>query len=128
MPRLIAVDDGPLLGRDELGPTVGVHHGCCRKWRLLLAIGVLLADKWFPSEYTDLLIFAMVSPTWSRRYDFQIIPTINRPVTNQATHHRLATSFSKCTVTGPRAHEPPQELYAFQKGWNGFRYTSRGNM
>eukprot|EP01047_Picozoa_sp_COSAG01_P091511 COSAG01_NODE_23096_length_828_cov_1.462277_1_plen_156_part_10 len=45
MPRLIAVDDDPLLGRDELGPTTsGAHQGCCRKRQLLLAIiGTVLA-------------------------------------------------------------------------------------
>eukprot|EP01047_Picozoa_sp_COSAG01_P058125 COSAG01_NODE_6807_length_3488_cov_18.608865_1_plen_539_part_00 len=44
MSRLIAVDNDPLLGRDELGPiTAGAHQGCCRKkWQLLGAIGTLL--------------------------------------------------------------------------------------
>jgi hypothetical protein len=44
MPHPIAVGDDLLLGRDELGPTTaGSHQGCCRKWQLLVAIGILLA-------------------------------------------------------------------------------------
>ena len=61
MPRPIAVDDDPLLGRDEPGPiTAGAHQGCCRKRQQLLAIIgtvlVLLLDR-LAADATETTIF-----------------------------------------------------------------------
>ena len=50
------------------------------------AVRRLLARGWTPSEYSNLMGFALQSPKWRERYDFQIVPNAHRPVMAMASH------------------------------------------
>jgi hypothetical protein len=52
-------------------------------WR---SVADLLKRGWRPSEYSNLMGFALVSARWRERYDFQIVPNHQRPVMGVASH------------------------------------------
>ena len=59
-------------------------------WR---AVSDLLRRGWRPSEYSNLMGFAMTSEEWRSKYDFQIVPNHQRPVMGVASH-----KLGKCAV------------------------------
>ena len=59
-------------------------------WR---AVSQLLKKGWRPSEYSNLMGFALQSPEWRSRYDFQVVPNHQRPVMGVASH-----KLGKCAV------------------------------
>jgi len=54
--------------------------------RFWAAFRLLLARGWRPSEYSNLMGFALGHPPWRDRYDFQIVPNAHRPVMAMASH------------------------------------------
>ena len=52
-------------------------------WR---AVADLLRRGWRPSEYSNLMGFALQSPEWRSKYDFQVVPNHQRPVMGVASH------------------------------------------
>ena len=59
-------------------------------WR---AVSQLLRKGWRPSEYSNLMGFAMMSDEWRARYDFQVVPNHQRPVMGVASH-----KLGKCEI------------------------------
>ena len=80
-------------------------------WR---AVSQLLKKGWRPSEYSNLMGFAMQSAEWRARYDFQIVPNHQRPVMGVASHKLGKCEIPKKTL---RDRDPDEFVRATFDKW-----------
>ena len=81
-------------------------------WR---AIADLMQSGWAPSDYSNLMHFALTSSKWSTQYEWQLIPTVNYPILNHATHRR-DDIFKRCHIPAATVRDRDRKEFLAKYG------------